>query len=207
MKGAAVPELALVLYLVYLALAFGLRSLLQRRRTGSAGFRGTSGRPGSPEWLGGVLFAVATLTGLAAPILALLDVVSPLEPLDASWSGAFGAALAVVGIACALLAQHEMGASWRIGVDAGEQTQLVTGGIFGVVRNPFFTASLTVACGLVLMVPSVVAIGALIALVVAVELQVRVVEEPYLLAVQRTTYAAYAQRTGRFLPGVGRLTV
>ncbi|MBJ7521252.1 MAG: isoprenylcysteine carboxylmethyltransferase family protein [Solirubrobacteraceae bacterium] len=201
------PELALVLYLVYLALAFGLRSFLQRRRTGSAGFHGVSGRPGSPEWLGGVLFAVATLAGLAAPILALLGIVTPVEVLEAGWSGVLGAALAVVGIACALLAQREMGASWRIGVDSGEQTRLVTGGIFGVVRNPFFAASLAVACGLVLMVPSVVAIGALIALVVAVELQVRVVEEPYLLAAQGETYAAYARRTGRFLPGVGRLTV
>lgn len=52
-------ELALAVYLVYLALALGLRSLLQGRVTGSTGFVGIGGRPGSAEWFAGVLFAVA----------------------------------------------------------------------------------------------------------------------------------------------------
>ena len=39
----------------------------------------------------------------------------------------------------------------------------------------------------------------------AVQLQVRVVEEPYLLATHGKTYAAYAARVGRFVPGAGRL--
>ena len=38
-----------------------------------------------------------------------------------------------------------------------------------------------------------------------VQLQVRVVEEPYLLATHGKTYAAYAARVGRFVPGAGRL--
>jgi protein-S-isoprenylcysteine O-methyltransferase Ste14 len=45
----------------------------------------------------------------------------------------------------------------------------------------------------------------LVALVVALELQVRVVEEPYLLRTQDEPYAAYASRVGRFVPGVGRI--
>ena len=47
--------LALVLYGLYLALAFVLRTALHRRRTGRSGFSGISGAPGSAEWLGGVL--------------------------------------------------------------------------------------------------------------------------------------------------------
>ncbi|MCC6793223.1 MAG: hypothetical protein IT336_16180 [Thermomicrobiales bacterium] len=42
-------ELALIVYLVYLGLAFGLRSFLQWRATGSTGFVGASGQPGSAE--------------------------------------------------------------------------------------------------------------------------------------------------------------
>jgi protein-S-isoprenylcysteine O-methyltransferase Ste14 len=35
-----------------------------------------------------------------------------------------------------------MGASWRIGVDPSERTDLVTGGAFALVRNPIFSAML-----------------------------------------------------------------
>lgn len=198
--------LALVLGLVYLALAFGLRSVVQRRRTGSTGFRGISGRPGSAEWLGGALFVVALVVSVAAPVLAAAGVVPPVDALTATWAGLAGAVVAVGGIGLSLAAQHAMGASWRVGVEGTERTDLVTSGPFARVRNPFFTATLAVAGGVVLMVPSVVAITGFAALLTAVELQVRVVEEPYLLRMQGEPYRAYAATTGRFVPGVGRST-
>jgi protein-S-isoprenylcysteine O-methyltransferase Ste14 len=46
---------------------------------------------------------------------------------------------------------------------------------------------------------------ALWALVVALEVQVRLVEEPYLLRTHGAHYAEYASRVGRFVPGFGRL--
>ncbi len=199
------PELALAVYVAYLALAFGLRSLLQRRRTGSAGFHGVSGRPGSAEWAGGVLFVVALLLGLVAPVLDLADVLAPVSALDGTAGHVLGLVLAAGGIVTTLASQVTMGTSWRIGVDAEERTALVTAGPFGLVRNPFFSGTGLVAAGLVLMVPNAVAIAALLALVAAVELQVRVVEEPYLLSAQGQEYREYAERVGRFVPGVGRI--
>lgn len=189
----------------YLGLAFGRQSVLQRRRTGSAGFRGVSGPPGSAEWLGGVLFIGALVTGLATPALAWAGLAAPLAALSATAAGAAGAVLALGGIALSLAAQRAMGAAWRIGVDAAERTDLVTAGPFEYVRNPFFTAALGVGAGVALMVPSVPALIAVGALLVAVELQVRRVEEPYLVRAQGERYRAYAAATGRFVPGVGRL--
>jgi protein-S-isoprenylcysteine O-methyltransferase Ste14 len=197
--------LALALYAAYLLLAFGLRTLIQLRRTGSTGFHGLGGRPGSAEWIAGVGFALALLLGLAAPLLALADAVEPIAALDVTAAHAAGAALAVAGIAATFYAQVAMGSSWRIGVEEGERTELVTAGPFALVRNPIFAAMLPTALGLALLVPSWVAIAGLLGLVIALELQVRVVEEPYLLRVHGETYAAYAARVGRFLPGVGRL--
>lgn len=196
---------ALVLYAVYLALAFGLRVLIQLRRTGSTGFHGLGGRPGSAEWVAGVGFTVALLVGAAAPVLALLDLVEPFAALDVTALHTAGLALAVAGIAATFYAQVAMGESWRIGVDPGERTQLVTAGPFALVRNPIFAAMLPTALGLTLMVPSWVAIAGLIGLMLALELQVRVVEEPYLLSVHGEEYASYSARVGRFLPGVGRI--
>lgn len=196
--------LALVLYAAYLALAFGLRTVIQLRRTGSSGFHGIGGRPGSPEWIAGVGFALALLLGLAAPVLALAGVVGPVDALDTTALHAAGAALAVAGILATFLAQVAMGASWRIGVDPAERTALVTSGPFALVRNPIFAAMIPTALGLALLVPSWVALAGLAGLLVALELQVRVVEEPYLGQVHGDAYAAYAARVGRFVPGVGR---
>ena len=198
--------LALALYGVYLVLAFGLRTLIQLRRTGSSGFHGLGGRPGSAEWIAGVGFTVALLIGAAAPVLALLDVVEPIAALDVTAAHVAGVVLAVGGIGLTFYAQIAMGASWRIGVDPAERTQLVTTGPFALVRNPIFAAMLPTALGLTLLVPSWVAIVGLLGLVLALELQVRVVEEPYLLQVHGGGYASYAARVGRFVPGVGRLT-
>lgn len=71
-----------MVYTVYLGLAFGLRSWLQWRRTGSTGFHGVGGRVGSTEWIAGIGFVVALLMGVAAPVLALADV-SGLDPTPA----------------------------------------------------------------------------------------------------------------------------
>ena len=55
------------------------------------------------------------------------------------------------------------------------------------------------------VVTTAVSAAALLCLLVAVELQVRLVEEPYLLRTHRQVYASYAAATGRFVPGLGRL--
>lgn len=196
--------LALLLYAAYLVLAFGIRTLIQLRRTGSTGFHGLGGRPGSAEWLAGVGFTLALLLGAAAPVLALLDVVEPIAALDAPGVHVVGIVLAVTGIGLTFYAQVAMGESWRIGVDPEERTSLVTTGPFALVRNPIFAAMLPTALGLTMLVPSWIAIAGLLGLVLALEIQVRVVEEPYLLQAHGETYARYTAQVGRFLPGIGR---
>ncbi|HSK49315.1 MAG TPA: isoprenylcysteine carboxylmethyltransferase family protein [Solirubrobacterales bacterium] len=197
--------LALVLYALYLALAFGLRTLIQLRRTGSTGFHGLGGRPGSAEWLAGVGFTLALLLGAAAPVLALLGLVAPVGALDVAAVHAVGLVLALAGIGATFYAQVAMGTSWRIGVDEAERTELVTAGPFALVRNPIFAAMLPTGLGLTLLVPSWVAFAGFAGLAVALELQVRVVEEPYLHRAHGAAYARYAARVGRFFPGLGRL--
>lgn len=197
--------LALACYLTFLALGFGLRTVVHLRRTGASGFSGISGRPGSPEWFGGVLFAVALVLGLAAPILDLVGALEPLSALDHAWIAALGIGFYVLGLVATLVAQFAMGDAWRIGVDEEERTTLVTEGPFALARNPIFTAMLTAAGGLTLMVPNLVALAGFFLLMAAIELQVRLVEEPYLRRTHGADFEQYAARTGRFLPGVGRL--
>jgi protein-S-isoprenylcysteine O-methyltransferase Ste14 len=197
--------LALGLYALYMALAFGLRTWLQIRRTGESGFKGISGRLGSLEWIAGVLFVVAIAVGVAAPVLDVTGALEPLDALDSAGVRATGIAIFVVGLVGTFYAQVAMGESWRIGVDVDERTDLVTTGPFEVVRNPIFAAMLPASLGLALLVPNVAALVGFGALVVALEIQVRLVEEPYLLRQHGDAYRAYASQVGRFVPGLGRL--
>lgn len=202
MSTTTAAGIALALFACYLLLGFGLRTWLQHHRTGDSGFRGVSGRPGSVEWAAGVGFVVALVTGLLGPVAALLG----LGPVALLYDGPFQAAglvLAIVGVAGTVLTQIAMGNSWRIGVDHAETTALVTDGPFAIVRNPIFTAMAMTALGLALLVPNVVSLLGLLLLVVSLQLQVRIVEEPYLLATHGEVYSAYASQTGRFLPGLG----
>jgi protein-S-isoprenylcysteine O-methyltransferase Ste14 len=98
-----------------------------------------------------------------------------------------------------------MGASLRIGVDPSERTDLVTDGPFRWARNPIYSAMVVYLGGVALLVPNAASLVAAVVLAVAVDLHVRLVEEPYLTATHGSSYAAYAARVGRFVPGVGKL--
>lgn len=195
---------ALTVYLLWAALALGLRSWLQWRRTGDTGFRGGGLRRGTVQWWARMLFVVALITGAAGPIAALAGL-GPIGFLDRLAVQISGTVLAAAGAAATLAAQASMGSSWRIGVDDNERTGLVTGGAFAVVRNPIFTAMIVTAAGLAAMVPNVISLVGLALTVTAIHVQVRAVEEPYLLRVHGDAYRGYAARVGRFLPGIGRL--
>ena len=196
---------ALVLYLVGLTVVFGLRTWLRVRRTGSSGFYGISGSPGSLRWWAGALFVLALLLGVAAPALAVAGATRPPQQLATPGMAWLGLVIALFGFVGVLAAQTGMGASWRIGVQETERTDLVTGGLFAVVRNPIATAMAITQAGMTLMVPTVPSVAALVCLLAAVHLQVRLIEEPYLAAVHGESYHRYAATTGRFVPGVGLL--
>lgn len=194
--------IAIALEAAFLLLAFGWRSWLQWRRTGSTGF--LVPRRGAPfsELLAAGLFTASLALLVAAPIadLAGLDRIGFLDTGPVAIAGTL---LALLGIVLTVGAQLTMGESWRIGVDVQERTSLVTAGVFGLVRNPIFSAMCVASIGLALLVPNLVSVAAVIVLVVGLELQVRLVEEPYLRSVHGPEYQRYLMTAGRFVPRVG----
>lgn len=194
--------LALAFYAVFFVVAFGWRTWVQSRRTGDTGLR-LHASPGSVQWWAKLAFIAALGAGVAAPLAALAGL-EPIEALDRTSIAIIGTVVALTGIGTTVAAQWAMGTSWRIGVDRNERTGLVTTGAFSVARNPIFTAMCLTALGLMLMVPNAIAVTGFVALIAALELQVRLVEEPYLRSIHGQTYAEYAATTGRFVPGLGR---
>jgi protein-S-isoprenylcysteine O-methyltransferase Ste14 len=199
------PTLGLALLAFYGLLAFGVRMAVAVWRTGSTGLVAARQLSGLLEWTCGLLFVTAIALCVAGPVLQLAGGVGPIRALDGALTDILGVLLAVVGIAITVVAQFAMGDAWRIGVDQTEQTDLVTHGPFSIVRNPIYAAMIPSLAGIALLAHNPVTIAGALLLAVALELQIRLIEEPHLRRIHGRRYAAYAGRVGRFLPGIGRL--
>ena len=194
---------ALVLQLAFLAAAFGWRTMVHRRRTGDSGFRWQ--RHDRVARISGALFAAAIVVGTFGVTLAAFSVTELWGPLATTGGFVVGLVLFLAGCIVTLVAQSEMGSSWRIGVDPSERTGLVKNGLFGWARNPIFTGMVTAAAGLGLLAPTLLTAVSVVMLVVAVRVQVRRVEEPYLRDAM-PGWPMYARRVGRFVPWLGRIS-
>ena len=202
LNGDRMSRAVLVLLAGYGLITFGWRPFLQWHRTGDFGVR-VSGHSSATAKVASTLMVSGSIIGLRgvaavscgrrshytlSPVLRTIGLV------------ALGAAVALT-----TRAQLDLGTSWRIGVDESERTQLVTEGSFAAVRNPIFSGMALAVVGAGVVVPSPATLLATAALLTGVEIQVRAVEEPYLLETHGDAYRAYARRTGRFVPGIGLL--
>jgi protein-S-isoprenylcysteine O-methyltransferase Ste14 len=193
----------LALFLAWVLFAVIGRGALQHHRTGDTGFR--LDRPGTRQRR---VSQIAGNGGIAVGVIAPAAAIAGLAPvsiLDRLGLRRAGVAIAVGGIGATVAAQLAMGDSWRGLVDPEERTVLVTSGPFAVVRNPIFTATYATLLGLTLALPNPVALAGLAMALIGLQLQVRLVEEPYLQATHGAEYEQYASRVGRFLPWVGRI--
>ena len=190
--------LAVVLLLLFGVVCLGVRTWIHVRDTGSSPFLTGPAGHGMVAVLGFVgPFAVAIVLDLAGSAPRLVD---------SGWVGAVGVGLAVIGIVATIWAQLATGDSWRVGIDNDERTDLVTGGPYQSVRNPIYTAMFTFAIGVALVVPNVAAVLSVLLVVLVIDVVVRRMEEPYLVATHGDRFREWAARTGRFLPGIGRIT-
>lgn len=194
--------IALILLVAYALVTIGWRAWLQQRRTGDAGLRAAPRT--RAEWVAGCGLVLGAVAVYAAPGLELAGAIGSVAGFERPLLQSAGIAGFALGFWLTVRAQLDMGESWRIGVDTGEVTALVTTGVFRVVRNPIFSGMVLAAIGAALMVPSTVALAGVALLVLALEIHVRWVEEPHLLAVHGDRYRGYAASAGRFVPRLGR---
>ncbi len=106
-----------------------------------------------------------------------------------------GVVLYLATLSCWLL----MGRNWSMAIVPGQQTELVTGGLFGWVRHPIYSLSI------LLMLCSAVVVATVPMLLVAV-LHVALLnfkakkEERHLTERHGSSYGLYCQRVSRFVP-------
>jgi protein-S-isoprenylcysteine O-methyltransferase Ste14 len=197
--------LALSFLAACFALGIGLRGWLHRRRYGDNVLAAGLGRKvGTKAWYVGQLTGMGFLLLVLSPVLSITRTLAPLSALDATAAKIAGVATFLAGFALTQWAANEMAEVWRVSVDTTEKVRLVTSGPFAIVRNPIYSGLIVTMVGVVLMVPNPVALAGVFTLALSLELQVRLLEEPYLDALNSETFDAYAIGVGRFLPGVGR---
>jgi protein-S-isoprenylcysteine O-methyltransferase Ste14 len=205
MSWRYLPLAGIVLMVV---IAACVRPWLQYRRHGTFGihlFR--SGKRVQDLRDAGVVVLVVLLTVQGAVVATSRHEPSLLIAGQGALRGVLqvaGAALLLGGIALLAAAQLNMGASWRIGIKEGEAPGLVTAGLYRFCRHPIYLGLLMALTGYAALLPTPLSL-ALLAVAYAGARAQAAAEEAHLDRTYGERFRAYAHRTGRFLPGVGRL--
>jgi protein-S-isoprenylcysteine O-methyltransferase Ste14 len=113
-----------------------------------------------------------------------------------------GAICVGVALVVGVVAAASLGRSWNVNVATGNRVELVTHGIFGRVRHPYFASLDLLAVGVLLMLPNITTF--ILFVVIAVLLHLQIFDEEEILAEQHgDAYHDYLNRTWRYLPRIG----
>lgn len=192
----------LPLYLVaYVFAAFVWRSHVVWKRTGinPVVFKGTDD---AHDFIGRIfklLFALVVVVVLAYALSPEIYQYSvPVGGLESIWLKRLGVALLLLSLAWTVLAQAQMGESWRIGIDSERRTPLVQAGVFRLSRNPIFLGMMLTLLGLFLVIPNALTLLAFVMGVVLIQIQVRL-EEEFLARTHGEEYSQYRRRVRRWV--------
>lgn len=192
----------LVVYLlVYFAFAFVLPSYRVWKKTGVNPVT-FSGADNAHDYIGKLfkivmlgLTLVVVLYAFAPDYYSLL---LPIVPLENRIIQFIGIGLLIISFGWTVLAQIQMGASWRIGIDEEKKTELVSSGVFRFSRNPIFLGMIVTLIGIFLIVPNALTLLFLALGFVLIQIQVRL-EEEFLGKTHGAEYAEFRRRAHRWL--------
>ncbi len=192
----------LPLYLfAYFCAAFFWRSFMVWKRTGvnPIVFKGSDD---AHDFIGRIfklLFALILGVVLVYSFWSSVYVyLKPIEWLEYSWLRWLGISLLLLSLVWTVVAQAQMGESWRIGIDQSHRTNLVQSGIFSRSRNPIFLGMMLTLFGLFLVIPNALTLLTLALGVLLIQIQVRL-EEEFLARTHGEEYTLYRTRVRRWI--------
>jgi len=201
------PRILLLAALLMIGIAFLVSNLRQKQRTGRTTLRWPDPRhPGVV--LTDLLFWLSVVGWIVG---AGVWVVWPqsrndLGPLFAAPAGPLqilGAVILCCGVSVILWGFVSLGASFRTSIDYGEQTSLVTRGVYRFSRNPMAAGLMLVGWGTALLHQTTYSLAVAVGLTLANRLRVAH-EEKQLRRILGDDYLLYEQRVPRFLGFAGR---
>jgi len=201
---AILPVLGIVLLALVAATRRRVRRLIGRDPVVCHAFQDDR----SPEGFLESVMAVGSVAAVADAVLNALatewveDSIAVPILRRAPGLGWIGLGLLVSGIALYAAAVHQLGPSWRIGIDHARPGPLRTGRLYGHVRHPVYVSAMLVMAGQAALTADVLSIGVAITGAIALGVQARI-EEAFLRSRYPDEFAAYEKRTGRFWPRRG----
>ena len=143
-----------------------------------------------------VMIAIVVLIYSFAP--QFYEFLMPIRILERTETQIVGIALLLLSLGWTILAQIQMGNSWRIGIDQKQKTNLVRSGVFGVSRNPIFLGMIITLFGLFLVLTNAFTLLIFVLGFVLIQIQVRL-EEEFLTNMHEIDYREYRQSVRRWL--------
>ena len=200
MKFSGAALLATLFFVLYFLAAFVWPSVRTYRETGinPIVFGKTDN---AHDYIGRLLklvMAIVPTIILFAWIPELYPYTVPIPFLDVSAARLCGAALCLLSMVWTVVAQSQMGRSWRIGIDSKNKTALVNHGVFSMSRNPIFLGMIAALGGFFLLLPNAVCLVVLVSGWLLIQIQIRL-EEEALLQAHGEAYGAYRKRVRRLL--------
>ena len=186
-----------VYFLIYLVVVFVLPTVRVYRQTGINPV--TFGKTGNAhDYIGNVMKLLIILL-LASIIVYSVSrqwylYLIPVWYLEKEWAAITGLILIHVSFVWTVIAQQQMGRSWRIGIDEKNKTDLVMNGVFGLSRNPVFLGMIITMTGLFLILPNAVSFFTALAGYIIIQVQ-----EEYLSKQHGGSYEAYRKKVRRLL--------
>lgn len=195
-------RIILPLYLVaFFGVAFVWRSVAVWKQTGVNPY--VLGKTDNAHDFIGVVFRL-TFALIVAVIIVfaffapLYQYAAPLVWVEHETIKSIGLVLLVASLVWTAIAQIQMGASWRIGIDRKNRTELIQNGLFRVSRNPIFFGMRVALLGFFLTLPNAVTLLALVLGDVLMQIQVRL-EEEFLRSSHGAKYEQYCRGVRRWI--------
>ena len=186
-----------VFFLAYFVVAFAWRSWRHYRLTGINPIVLPSGDDAYSYVARGfklVLVAIPAYLMFAA----FAGSVGDLPHEQSTVAKSIGWILLVGSLCLTAIAQGQMGASWRVGIDKQRATELVQTGLFSYSRNPIFLSMRFALLGLLLVQADAFALALLVAGELLIQVQTRL-EEAHLLHLHGDAYQQYLRRVLRWV--------
>jgi len=190
-----------IYFLLFFGLAMFWRSYIAWKRTGINPYKLGNGDT-VHDFVGKLFRLTLIATALIVFVFSFLDQyyewLSPIAWMNSSMSILIGIALLILALIWVLVAQLQMGDSWRIGIDEESKSTLVQQGLFGVSRNPIFLGMLLMLVGLLLLLPTAATLTVCVLGFVLIHVQVRL-EEAFLTEKYGEDYRKYKMRVRRWI--------
>lgn len=190
-----------VYLLLFFVAALGGRTYIVWKRTGINPYK--LGGSESAHDLVGRLFRLISLLVLFTVVVfvsfpGIYAYLGPILWLESAYVRWTGVAILIAALVWVTAAQAQMGASWRIGIDAEHETELVRKGLFSISRNPIFLGMRMLLFGLFLIIPNALILLAFGMGEASMQLQVRL-EEEHMLKLHGERFEEYRRTVRRWI--------